>query len=61
MSKDLVSSVGRHKSWVAYPYFYDHALVVLQFDDSHRHIAFPFKLNPIWLGEKGFNEVVQVV
>jgi hypothetical protein len=61
MSEDLVSSVGRYRSWVAYPYISDHAPVVLQFDDGQRQIAYPFKLNPIWLEEKGFSDLVSSV
>jgi hypothetical protein len=58
MLEELVSSVRRYKSWVAYPFVSDHAPVVLQFDHGQRLIAYPFKLNPIWLEEKGFSDLV---
>jgi endonuclease/exonuclease/phosphatase family metal-dependent hydrolase len=61
MSEELVSSVGRYRSWVAYLYISDHAPVVLHFYDGQHQIMDPFKLNPIWLEEKGFRDIVQLV
>jgi hypothetical protein len=61
MTEDIVLSVGRHRSWVAYPYISDHAPVALQFDDGQRKVSYPFKLNHIWLGEVGFSVVVHKV
>jgi hypothetical protein len=58
MSEDMITIVGRHRSWVAYPYISDHAPVILQFDNSPNITTYPFKLNPTWLGEEEFNLIV---
>jgi hypothetical protein len=58
MSQDSISIVGRHRSWVAYPYISDHAPIMLQFDNSAYITAYPFKLNPTWLGEEDFRILV---
>jgi hypothetical protein len=61
MSEDLVSLVGRYRTWVAHLYILDHAPIVLQIDDGQCKIAHPFKLNPIWLEEKGLCDIVHTV
>jgi hypothetical protein len=58
MAEDLLKVVGRHRSWVAMPFISDHAHVLLQLDNCLRRVTFPFKLNPCWLGEEGFRELV---
>ena len=51
VSEDLLVGLGSYKSWVDYPYFLDHALVVLRLDKVTRPKAYPFKFNARWLTE----------
>jgi hypothetical protein len=53
--------MGRFISWVVHPFFSDHAPIVLELDVGQRSSNYPFKLNPIWMEEKGFNELVASV
>jgi hypothetical protein len=39
----------------------DHALVLLEFGVGIPTIAYPFKLNPVWIGEDSFAELVRDV
>jgi len=53
--------VGRYRTWVEVPYIYDHAPVIVQLDFTQSRVAFPFKLNPTWMGEQGFIQIVKEV
>jgi len=43
---------------VEYPFFSDHASVLLQLDSSHSPSAHPFKFNSSWLTKSSFNNIV---
>jgi hypothetical protein len=43
---------------VEYPFFSDHAPVLLQLDSSHSPSTHPFKFNSSWLTEASFNNIV---
>jgi len=51
--------VGIYRSWVEYPFIYDHALILLQLELPPLYKAYPFKLNPQWILEQGFIVMVQ--
>jgi hypothetical protein len=61
ISKDLISTIGRYRSWVAYPFVSDHALVLLQLENNSNSTAHPFKLNLLWLRDDVFSMIVQDV
>jgi exonuclease III len=58
---DFLRTIGRYRSWVAYPYISDHAPVILQFDLNCHTKAYPFKLNSLWLREDEFSRIVHEV
>jgi len=45
VSENLLSEVGRYRSWVEFPFISDHTPSIAQFDFHHFHVAYPFKLN----------------
>jgi hypothetical protein len=61
VSEDHISTVGRYRSWVAYPYVFDHAHVLLQLGFNTNFVAHPFKLNSLWLRDDTFSLIVQEV
>jgi hypothetical protein len=61
VATDLLRNLGRYRSWVAYPYISDHALVILQLDGNNQTKAYPFKLNSMWLREDAFSQIVHRV
>jgi len=61
LSEDLLESVGCYRSWVAYPFISDHALVLLQLENTPFFIAYPFKFNSLWLKEVEFAQIVHDV
>jgi hypothetical protein len=61
ISEDLVNLSGRYRSWVAYPFLSDHAPVLLQIENTSYPTAYPFKLNPTWLKENDFSQIVHEV
>jgi hypothetical protein len=58
VSEDLISSTVRYRSWVDYPFVFDHAHVLLQLGFNSTIVAHPFKLNPAWLREDTFVSIV---
>jgi endonuclease/exonuclease/phosphatase family metal-dependent hydrolase len=54
IAEDLLSVVGRFHSWVELPFISDHSPVVVQLNFTQTRVAFPFKINPSWLGELDF-------
>jgi hypothetical protein len=54
-------TIGRYRSWVAYPYISDYVAVMLQRDGKCHYKSYPFKLNPLWLREDVFSRIVHVV
>jgi hypothetical protein len=52
---------GRYKSWVDYPYFSDHAPVLLRIDRTSFLKAYPFKFNARWLSESEVSNIVTKV
>ena len=56
--KNLLTDVGRFRSWVDLPFVLDHAPVVVQFDFQPYPMAYPFKLNPSWLNEADSTPIV---
>jgi hypothetical protein len=61
VAEDLIASVGRYKSWVDYPFFSDHAPVLLRFDKPSFSTAYPFKFNARWLLESEVSIIVTKV
>jgi hypothetical protein len=48
-----------HRTLVEYPFFSDHAPILLQMEDSITHRNYPFKVHDKWLLEKDFNDLVR--
>jgi hypothetical protein len=46
---------------VEYPYFSDHAPILVQFENLQFPTAYPFKLNSTWLVEEEFSTIVKEV
>jgi hypothetical protein len=61
LSEELISSVGRHRSWINYPFVSDHAPVLLQLGNFSNPISHPFKLNPSWLRDDSFYSIIKEV
>jgi hypothetical protein len=61
VAEGLLYAVGRYRSWVELPYISDHAPVIAQLDFTQSRVAYPFKLNPTWLVEQDFNQIVKEV
>jgi hypothetical protein len=53
-------TIGRYRSWVAYPYISDYTAVMLQRDGKCHYKSYPFKLNPLWLREDVFSRIAHV-
>jgi hypothetical protein len=51
ISEDLLVGIGSYKSWVDYPNFSDHALVLLRLDRILLPKSYPFKFNARWILE----------
>jgi len=49
LTEDLALQVGRIKTWVDYPYFSDHASILLHLDPLSSPKSHPFKFNSSWL------------
>jgi hypothetical protein len=56
--EDLLVSVGIYRSWVEYPFISDHAPIILQLELPPLFKAYPFKLNPLWILDRSFSELV---
>jgi hypothetical protein len=61
ISEELLNHMGRYRSWVTYPFLSDHAPVILQLDTSTHRSTYPFKLNPTWLKDPYFSQIVYEV
>jgi hypothetical protein len=61
LAKALLSTVQRFRTWVEYPYLSNHAPVLLEFGIYFPIVASSFKLNPDWLKEESFVEIVRQV
>jgi hypothetical protein len=61
ISEGLLSSSGLYHSWVEYPFISDHAPIILQLEIFPKYRAYPFKLNPLWLIDKDYKEIVHQV
>jgi hypothetical protein len=61
VAEDLITSSLRYRTWVEYPYISDHAPVLLQLGSGMLAVAHPFKLNPAWLREDYFSNMVREV
>jgi hypothetical protein len=61
VSEDLLLSVGMYRSWVEYPFVSDHALVLLQLENTPLFKAHPFKFNAQWLLDKVYNSLVHKI
>ena len=61
ISEALATLDGRIQTWVDYPYLSDHAPILLQLDTTPSSKAYPFKMNPSWLQEENFNDIVKEV
>jgi len=60
ISKELLLEVKLHRTWVEYPFVYDHAPILLRLEDTNLYIPYPFKFHAQWLEEKEFNDLVKV-
>jgi hypothetical protein len=58
VSKYLLIEISVYKSWVEFPFFFDHAPICFQLELPPEYKIYPFKFNPQWLNEKGFVEIV---
>ena len=58
ISKDLLLSSDRYRTWVEYPFLSDHVPVLLQLGIGMLAVAHPFKFNPAWLREVSFVTMV---
>jgi exonuclease III len=61
LSDSLLQHADRYRTWVAYPYISDHAPIILQLDSYSHRSSYPFKFNPIWLGNPDFERLVSDV
>lgn len=61
MAEYLCVSIGRFRSWSFSTSFSDHKAVSLQLDFDAEIGIFPFKFNPIWLGDMEFNDFFKCV
>jgi len=61
LSNTLLQQSDRYITWVTYPYISDHAPIILQLDSYSHHSSYPFKFNPIWLGNPDFERLVSKV
>jgi hypothetical protein len=59
--EDLIASTLRYRTWVEYPFLSDHAPVFLEFGVGILAVAYPFKLNPVWIGDDSFAGMVRDV
>jgi hypothetical protein len=59
ISKDLLASVGIYRSWVEYPFISYHVPSILQLELLPPFKTFPFKLNPLWILDQSFTELVR--
>jgi hypothetical protein len=58
ISEGLLSSSGLYRSWVEYPFISDHAPIILQLEILPKYRAYPFKLNPLWLIDEDYKDLV---
>jgi hypothetical protein len=61
ISDSLLQQADRYRTWVAYPFISDHAPIILQLDSYSHRSPYPFKFNPIWLGNPDFERLVKEV
>jgi hypothetical protein len=61
VSESLLQEVGCYRSWVELPFISDHAVVITQLDFNEVRIAYPFKLNSMWLVETDFTGILNEV
>jgi hypothetical protein len=61
IESDFLRTLGRYRSWVTYPYIFDHAPVLLQLDGNNHTKSYPFKLNMMWMIEDEFSRIVHAV
>jgi hypothetical protein len=61
IAESLISSVQKFRTWVEYPYLSDHAPVLMEFRSCFATVASPFKLNPEWLKDDSFVNIVRQV
>jgi hypothetical protein len=61
VAEDLIESTLRYRTWVEYPFLSDHAPFFLEFGVGIPTVAYPFKLNPTWIGDDSFVGMVRDV
>jgi hypothetical protein len=61
VSEGLLFECGLYRTWVEYPFISDHAPIIFQLDISPKYRPYPFKLNPLWLLEEDYKEIVYQV
>jgi hypothetical protein len=59
--EDLLAGVCRYKSWVDFPYFSNHAPVLLRLERLMRLTVYPFKFNVDWLQEAEVTSLLKEV
>lgn len=59
MFESLCDSIGRYRSWTYFVGISDHKAVILQLDFNVSFNHYPFKFNPIWLGDSNFCDLVR--
>jgi len=59
IKESLLSIFSCHKTWVVYSSISDHLPMVLELSSSSSKIKYPFKFNPVWLGNSSFDELVK--
>jgi hypothetical protein len=60
VAADLLASTGQSSSWVEFPFFSDHAPVLLQLRLTELPKPSPFKFNHSWLSMADYIELVKV-
>jgi len=60
VAADLLASTGQSSSWVEFPFFSDHAPVLLQLRLTELPKSSPFKFNHSWLSMVDYIELVKV-
>jgi hypothetical protein len=57
----LLASTGLSSSWVEFPFFSDHALVLLQLQLTEQPRSSPFKFNHSWLTSTDYIDLVHLI
>jgi len=59
IKESILAKFNFHKSWVVNTAILDHFSVVLELSSRHPKIKYPFKFNPVWLGNSSFDDLVR--